>query len=286
MKITFCCIVFNGDFVLKQLLESVYPFAYKIIIVDGVVEYWAKRGFVGSEDETKQIIRNFSDPEGKIVPYYNHIRKEKTELCQIFMGSVPNDTDYIWCIDADEIFKPEEIEKAIKILEEKKPGSVGVKSNTFFGGFDYILNGFEAEHDFKRILKYKKGATYLTHRPPTLSSEEGGHIRQAIEMYHYSYVSPAQVKQKIEYYKNSLSKDNCIDNYFEDVWLKWVLHPEQRQEIEDKYNGVHEFIPSYRGECRTEKFTGKHPTIIERDILELIIKCGNQLYEQSKDLAL
>ena len=35
-----------------------------------------------------------------------------------------------------------------------------------------------------------------------------------VQMYHYSYTFPDQVFKKVNYYKDSVSRDNCIDNYF------------------------------------------------------------------------
>lgn len=286
MKITFACIVFNGDFVLKQLIESIYPYAHKIIFVDGVVDYWAKQGFNGSVDNTASIIENYPDPQGKITLLKKNVAKEKTELCRLFMPHVPNDTDYLWCIDSDEIFKGSDIEKVIEFLKSEQPTSVGFQSNTFFGGFDHILTGFEREHSFKRILKYEHGCTYVDHRPPTLSVSDNKKIsgkelfdRTGVEMYHYSYVSPYQVFDKIEYYEAAvISKGKCIPNYLEDVWFNWVMNPDKRDAIENKWHGVHEFIPSQRGECRTTQFTGEHPEPIKRDLDELKKKFESQLW--------
>lgn len=286
MRIVFACIVFNGDFVLKQLIESIYPFAHKIIFVDGVVEYWAKEGYTGSVDNTIDIIKNHPDPENKIVLLDKNIAKEKTELCRLFMPHVPVDTDYLWCIDSDEIFKPIDILKVSSFLQEQQPTSVGFQSNTFFGGFDHILTGFEREHSFKRILKYENGCIYVDHRPPTLSVQGNKHISgkqlfdsTGVEMYHYSYVSPYQVYDKIKYYEAAvISKGKCIPNYFEDVFLRWINNPEERKLIEDKWMGVHEFVPSARGGwCKAEPFIGEHPEIIKRDMKELKEKFNIQL---------
>lgn len=261
--------MFNGDYVLQQLISSVYPFAHKIIFVDGVVDFWAKKGFTGSTDKTIDIIEKFYDPQKKIIYHQNVVAVEKTELCRTFMRDVPEDTDYLWCIDSDEIFKFEHIKKIIYVLETLSPVSVGFQSTTFFGGFDYILGGFEREHTFKRILKYKPGAVYIDHRPPTLSSENGGSPaiggaemfnKFGVEMYHYSYVFANQVRSKIQYYKKEIAKHNCIDDYFEKVWLPWVKGNDlERQSIQSQYIGVHEFKPSYRGPCYPELFTGEHP---------------------------
>lgn len=289
MKITFACIVFNGEYVLKQLIESIYPFAHKIIFVDGVVDYWAKQGFSGSVDNTVKIIKSFPDPEKKIILHEKIVCKEKTGLCQTYMQSVPDDTDYLWCIDSDEMYKGNDILKTIEMLKDRKPHSVGLRSMTFFGGFDYYLTGFEQRYDVKRILKYEKGCTYVEHRPPTLSTElvpNPIHISNnemfnlyGVLLYHYSYVFPKQVYDKVGYYKKCISLHNCIDNYFENIWIKWVLHPELRESIENEYNGVHEFIASFRGDCRTRLFEGIHPEAIEKTLPELKQYLNTQLNE-------
>ena len=97
-------------------------------------------------------------------------------------------------------------------------------------------------------------------------------------MYHYSYVFPDQVYNKIKYYKEYLSKANCIDNYFEGVYLPWITGDEQqKQNIEQHYHGVHEFKPQYRGSCFTKKFEGEHPEIIKNNMQQLKDKFNKQL---------
>ena len=105
--------------------------------------------------------------------------------------------------------------------------------------------------------------------------------KYGVEMYHYSYVSPTQVFQKIQYYESAvISKGKCIPNYFNDVFIKWVTGCDtHRALIEKTYNGVHEFTPDARGECKTELFRNLHPEIIFRDIKELKVKFDNQLKE-------
>ncbi len=88
-----------------------------------------------------------------------------------------------------------------------------------------------------------------------------------IQMYHYSYVFPTQVSTKIGYYKDTVSKQNCIDNYFNEIYLPWVLGDDnQKKDIENKFLGVHEFKPHVRGECYTTKFEGTHPESINKDM--------------------
>ena len=102
-------------------------------------------------------------------------------------------------------------------------------------------------------------------------------------MYHYSYVFPRQVQTKISYYKEKVSGENCIDNYYEEVYLPWVNGDEdERKKIESKYLGVHEFKPYARGECYTNKFKLSHPESIQKEMNSLRIKFMEQLNSNIK----
>jgi hypothetical protein len=99
-----------------------------------------------------------------------------------------------------------------------------------------------------------------------------------VQMYHYSYVFPDQVYKKVSYYKDSVSKQNCIDNYFNNIYLPWVTGSDSdRLTIENKYLGVHEFKPQIRGECRARPFLGEHPQSIADNIDQLNNKINSQL---------
>lgn len=290
MKIAFGMIVFEGDYVLRECLEQVYPFAEQILISEGPVSYWQKQGRTTSTDDTNQILDNFPDPDRKIIIVHGQF-SEKDDQCRAYMEYVKPDIDYIWNLDSDEVYKTEDLLKMRAFLRDEKPTSVGIRSCSFYGGFDDYLTGFELKRDnFLRIFKYEKGSTWLTHRPPTIKYPSHSNItrkhvdsdelfdRTGVQMYHYSYVFPDQVFRKINYYKDSVSRQNCIDNYFETVYLPWVISTgEKRRKIESGYKGVHEFKPEIRGECYTNKFEGIHPESIVKNIDELKHKFQRQL---------
>jgi hypothetical protein len=279
MKIAFGMIVFEGDYVLKQCLDQVYPYASQILIAEGPVKFWQNQGRKTSLDNTNLILDSYPDPENKIKIVHGQF-DEKDDQCKAYMKYINDDIDYIWNLDSDEIYTSEDIEKIINILKDHNPTSIGVRSCSFYGGFDYYLTGFELKKDnFLRIFKYVNGSTWLTHRPPTIQYPNGykferKHINSetlfklfCIQMYHYSYVFPDQVYKKVSYYKDSVSKDNCIDNYFNEIYLPWVKGSDTEKEIiESKYMGVHEFKPNVRGDCFPVKFELKHPKSIIDDI--------------------
>lgn len=289
MKITFGMIVLNGNQVLEETLASVYPYAHQILIAEGPVSYWQQQGYTTSADGTNDILNSFPDPDNKIKIVHSQYT-EKDDQCNAYMQFLDDETDYIWNLDCDEVFKPEDIETVISLLEKERYTSVGFKSITFYGGFDHYLSGFEEGAEFIRIRKVYPGSYWQTHRPPTIAHKIDNpwpekHLNfndladnYGVRMYHYSYVFPDQVYNKIKYYKEYLSKENCIDNYFGQVYLPWVTGDEQqRQAIEQRYHGVHEFKPAYRGKCFTKEFTGEHPQVVKNNLDKLKEKFNNQL---------
>ena len=287
MKIAFGMIVFEGDYVLKECLEQVYPFAEQILIAEGPVEYWQRQGRTTSLDETNKILDEFPDPDNKIKIVHGQYN-EKDDQCKAYMQHINDDIDYIWNLDSDEVYKTDDLVKIIDLLKEEGPTSVGVQSCSFFGGFNDYLTGFELNRDnFLRIFKYEKGSTWLTHRPPTIKYPPNSDItkkhidsetlfnRTGAQMYHYSYTFPDQVFKKVSYYKDSVSRQNCIDSYFDRVFIPWVVG--DKNGVEDEFNGVHEFKPQVRGACRTIKFKGEHPKSIKNNMDFLVGKFSTQL---------
>lgn len=293
-KITFGMIVFESDFVLQECLEQVYPIAHQIVVAEGPVDYWQRQGRTTSTDTTNEILHSFPDPENKLTIIHGQY-KEKDEQCKAYIDSIKDDTEYLCNLDADEIYKSRDLDILSDYLSQENPTSIGVQSCTFYGGLSKYLTGFEQNTDnFLRIFKYIPGSSWLTHRPPTMDYPKDirkKHITSnqfyadtGIQMYHYSYVFPDQVYKKISYYKDSVSKQNCIDNYFENIYLPWMNgNGSIKSEIERRYLGVHEFRPQLRGPCYTKNFTDNHPESIESKKPYLLNKIQSQLKNYNKE---
>lgn len=294
MKLAFGMIVFNGNYVLEETLKNIYPYASQILIAEGPVTFWQQQGFTTSTDGTNEVLDNFPDPENKIRITHSQFN-EKDDQCQAYMKFLNRDIDYLWNLDSDEVFKTKDIETVITLLKTKQYSRIDFQSISFFGGFDNYLTGFEERAEFRRIFKVYPGAYWKTHRPPTMSRDSKfaeNHLNYKvlaqtynIRMYHYSYVFADQVFQKVKYYTNTLGKLSkakrgksiFINNYFNNIWLPWVLGNRQQQlTIENKYKGVHEFIPSYRKDCYTAPFKSNHPKIIQDNMPKLIKKLNEQ----------
>lgn len=308
-------IVYNSSHVLEQCLEQIYPHVYKIFIVEGPVKWWHEQtNKKVSTDGTVEILKSFPDPENKIKLRTGKVSwGGKDEMCNYWLQRWRDNEeeykkiDYVFQIDADEVYKEEDIVKIKKILEEEKPFEVGIMPFSFYGGFDRYVGGYEqATNNFMRIFRYWLGAEFLSHRPPSflnkmlyecsprpngigfppwwsdncrsISSDELWN-KFGISFCHYSYVFPSQVQQKMKYYESKVAIGKIIPDYFWKVYLPWVLEdPEiaKKQEnsggvrfVESLYCGVHEFLPEFRGDAYTQKFVGKHPEAIERDLEQL-----------------
>ena len=291
-KIAFGMIVFEGDYVLEACLKQVYNLASQILISEGPVKFWQNKGRKTSGDNTNNIIDNFPDPENKIKIIHGQFN-EKDEQCAAYMKYINSDIDYLWNLDSDEVYHAGDIENLINIMEKNNYTSADIRSCSFYGGFDRYIGGFEERKgNFHRVFKVYPGSRWLTHRPPTVIHDDSIKVlpkkhldgdtlwyKYGIRMYHYSYVFPNQVLNKIEYYKAKVSKENCIDNYFENVYYPWIKEEnlDNKFKIEKINEGVHEFKVEIRSSAYTKKFEGKHPIEIEKNILNYVNRIKEEI---------
>lgn len=260
MNVAFILIAFNSDHVLEPCLRSVFPFG-KVYAAEGPVKFWQKRGYSTSTDKTSQILDDY-------IPTVHGQWPEKCEEANAAMALVPDDTDFVFCLDADEIWDEMALRSIFKILEAGKTDSVSFKAISFYGGFERYMTGFEAEFEVHRIQRYYPGARFTTHRPPTILAPDGKPWRDHrhvlvnhLRFFHYSYVFPSQMEAKAAYYAEM---GGNITNYFERVYLPWVCGNDiARRVIEDEFDGVHNWLPKRRGPCRTALFEGQHPKEIQ-----------------------
>lgn len=284
-KITFGLIVFNDDHILDEVLTTVEQYG-TVVAAEGPAGVWTKVGFKESTDNTLSILAAHG------VKTISGQWATKDDMCNGYMSLVDDDTDFLWMIDADEVYKPEDIEQILELLEHKQYDSVGFRLYSFWGGFDHTIGGFEENFETHRIQRYYPGARWTTHRPPTILSPEDGkpwrehrHLGYlsvdslGIRIYHYSHVFPFQVRQKSLFYYLR-APHRTIPNHFENVYMPWVTgDKDTRIRIEAIYQGVHDWLPDLRGPTFTHLFEGTHPEIIQRNMSALIGKIVWELEE-------
>jgi len=281
MRITAAMIVLNGDHVLKESIESIYEHVDEIVIAEGPVRYWQDRGLTTSIDRTNEILDNFEDIDNKIRVIHSQY-EEKDQQFSAALSLMTSQPDYLLQVDSDEVWTSESLINLKELLRTQRPISMGVHSNTFVGGFERVISGFEEKTDnFLRVFRWEAGCRFVTHRPPTIQYANGEMTRgrthidsdEARDMYqiamcHYSYVWPSQVKSKIDYYKSKVSMQNCIPDFYESHWLPWTRSEniEEKWEIEKRILGMHEFKPEIRGPAFTKPYVGSHPRSIQMSI--------------------
>jgi len=266
MKISFVVIAFQADHMLGACLRSIIPFG-DVVCAEGPVKFWQDRGYTTSTDRTNEILDLYD------VPTIHGQWAEKTEEVNAAMTLVPPDTNFVWCVDADEIWKAEDIRKVTSLLETDNTDSMSFKATSFFGGFDRYMTGFEEDFEVHRIQRYYPGARFSTHRPPTILAPDGKPWRNhqhmnheatdkiGIRFFHYSYIFASQMKMKAEYYANM---GGNIPDYYNRVYMPWVTgDSDDRHYIETMYNGVHNWLPARRGPCYTAPFAGTHPREVD-----------------------
>ena len=284
MRLTAAMIVLNGDHVLRESLKSIYDYVDEIVIAEGPVRYWQARGVTTSTDLTNDILNSFPDPDKKLRILHSQY-EEKDQQFSAALSMISKNPSYLLQVDSDEVWTKESIINLKSLLNNKKPISVGIHSNTFVGGFNRVISGFEEKTDnFLRVFRWEDNCKFITHRPPTIVYKNGDRTRgrthidsdEARELYeismcHYSYVWPSQVKSKIEYYRSKVSMQNCIPDFYENYWLPWVKTNdiEIKWEIEKRILGMHEFKPEIRGPAFTKPYVGSHPDAIKASMSTL-----------------
>jgi hypothetical protein len=273
MKISFGIIVVNGMPWIRLVLESLYKHAHSICIAEGATVNWRDtNGFTTprSTDGTLDAIRNFPDPEHKIkISSPDRFYSEKLEQCNEWMKLVPEDTDYVWEVDVDEFYHDADINKMKLLLHEHNLTYVEFPVFNFFKGLDYYGTGGRGwgyGAPFPRIFKYYPGCMWSNHRPPTICDRDGTDFKNIrplqahnnpVRMFHYSYVTDKQVREKINYYSKTFGRD-YYNQWYLPFYRQWTY--DNRKELEVKYSAH----PSCPGAV-TKRYDGCHPDIIVKN---------------------
>ena len=225
--VSFGMIVLNGMPFLPYNLRALYPYAHQIIVVEG-----AAAGAAGiatkdghSRDATLAELRRFArdeDPDGKLVLVTAEDEGhadgfwpgEKDEQSRAY--AVRATGEYLWQVDVDEFYMPDDIETLLeRLAAPPHVQAVTFPTVTLWGGLDYRVDGWylrRGASDYHRLFRWGPGYSYSAHRPPTVLDPAGRDTRsllwldpravgrKAIFMRHYSLLFPSQVRDKAEYY--------------------------------------------------------------------------------------
>jgi glycosyltransferase involved in cell wall biosynthesis len=286
-RISFGIIVFNGEPFLRYCLRSLYPFAHEIIVVEGACAsaktIATQEGH--STDNTLQTLYSFKseeDSENKLrIVTRDGFWTEKDEQSQAYAQLASG--NYLWQVDIDEFYDPEEMSEILNFLRDHPEISmVSFKQITFWGGFDFTCDGWYLRRGaeiYNRVFRWGPGYRYVSHRPPTVVDQSGQDMRKIrpvildrilkkpVRLYHYSLLFPKQVMEKCEYYRNVdwTSRKEAVD------WANEVfLDLKQPFRVHNVYQ-----YPSW-----LDRFSGKHPPQIEE--LKKDLRAGKVKIETRK----
>ncbi|MFC1706215.1 glycosyltransferase family A protein [Planctomycetota bacterium] len=275
-RITFGVIVLNGEPLTKYCLRALYPYAHEIIVVEGACEAAAGVATADghSTDTTLQSLREFQEQEDEgdklRIVTRDGFWPEKDEMSQAYAEHAKG--DYLWQVDIDEFYQPEEMEAVLDLLaSDPTISGLSFPQIQFWGSFSTSVDGWFMRGglpEIRRVFRWGPGHTYTTHRPPTVVDAKGNDTYRGnwlrpgtagappVTMYHYSFVFPKQVREKCAYYgRAQWAERSRAEEWAESVYLN-LSRPY-------RVHNVYGF-PGW-----LDRFMGDHPPQIEllrRDI--------------------
>lgn len=297
-KVTFGVIVLNGEPFTRYLLRSLYPFAHQIIVVEGSapggVNVATPEGH--SSDGTLDVLRRFAaeeDPDAKVTVVTAEDEGhpngfwpgEKHEQSRAYATRATG--DYLWQVDVDEFYLPDDIERVLRMLAaDPSISAVTFKQTTFWGGLDYWVDGWYLRRGatyYHRLFKWGPGFTYSTHRPPTVLDASGTDMRSlhwlsgpetarlGLRLYHYSLLLPKQVIEKCDYYSHAAWAKRAGA-------LEWANRAWMRLEQPYRVHNVYDH-PSW-----LERWSGSHPPEVVRMVEDLRTSGGATALRPTGDI--
>lgn len=202
-------IVFNGDFLLEQVIENVLPVVDRYVVVEGAtrrMKHISNNG--ASTDRTNEILDKLARENPKLRVIHG-TWLDKTEMCNAALELL--EPGLLWQIDADEVYHAEEM---VKIMDwmDTHPQCTDVEfwGYHFFGGFKYhtvMEDGRWGNNPPWRRLFRWNGELWRSHTPPRLERNEnilqrGDSASIAGMLHHYGYCFPRQVLEKGIYHND------------------------------------------------------------------------------------
>lgn len=190
MKIAANYCLFNEENYITYSLRSIYDAVDKIIVL---VSQQPWKGILSPPDKTLDIVRNFPDPEKKIICETGHWRNQSEERNYALSICKNLGMNYYWVIDADEIYE----DQTIEIIKEgllKHSDVVNFYCGwwTYWRSFYYRID--PAEISTFIIGKIVSSFKIVNARQPS----SGKTLRLNCFLHHYSYARPfEQIRRKM-----------------------------------------------------------------------------------------
>lgn len=255
-KIGVITICLNEEDFISESIRSIinHPNITKIAVVEGLVDQNEHtENFDGlSIDRTPEDIILAGNLNKKLIYDRYGYAGNKSELRNRGLELLGKDIDYVLVVDADEVWKSDDIDKLVKhIVENPDDSVIYFKLLHFWKKPNLLATGGQWDKNLFRFFKYQdKTLHWEIHESPPVNSrlvsvEYLGNVayRNDIFCYHYGYMkSENRVKEKIEYYKK---RDTDLN--VKDTFSNW----EEGKETQPTHGGG-----------GVKEFKGTHPDLI------------------------
>ena len=262
--ITACYIVLNEEEFIQASLESIYPLADRIVIVEGGNDYAVSAGLCGpdkrSTDATVERIESFPDPGGKIEVIRGAWR-DKTEQRNAY-ASLLAPGDWMLLMDGDEVFFAHGLWRLSALMHEHEVIQPGFA--LFWNDFLTVGAGVWDEFPQIKMVKWRAGYHYGDHNcpcdgdgRPVVGSVSKRFVTREKLYAHYAWVKPIEkLRRKTAYYERQPgARERMRPDYIDTVFLPWRERPLETV----RRFGTHPF-----GGGGAVVFEGEHPEPIRK----------------------
>lgn len=259
-----CYIVLNEEEYIQASIESIYPLADRILIVEGGNDYAVAAGLCGpdkrSTDRTVERVLSAHDPDRKIELLHGAWPNKAAQRREYATRLSPG--DWMLLMDGDEVFYEAGLWRLSHLMHRQE--IVQPMFDLFWNDFHTLATGPWDGYPQVKVLKWREGYHYRDHNCPSDRTgalvngpgEKRGLTRERLYA-HYAWVKPIEkLRKKAAYYERQPGAANRIQpNYIDTVFLAWREHP---LEITQRF-GTHPF-----GGGGAAVFQGEHPEPIRR----------------------
>jgi len=229
-KLKICTLTntYNSQEYLWYALKSIYDWTDLLVVIDGAFNDRMPSRI--SSDQTTAIVKKFPDFEKKIrfeVGAGSNQLEQRGKVLKYLKGF-----DWLFIVDDDEIYKPEDLKKLRQFLSNTKDDAFKIGGFTFFNSFDWYR--WVADPRLWRVkanMKFVGSNNLVGHHAKYDRNKMK--VVPGIAKYHYSYVRDVK---------------------------RWNIRIEQTK-VEYPYTVEGRFF--VRKGVSFRKFKGEHPEIME-----------------------
>ncbi len=259
-----CYIVLNEAEFVQASIESVYPLADRIVVVEGGNDYAVAASSCGpdkrSTDDTVERIRQIADPDGKIELIQGAWR-DKAEQRNAYAARL-RPGDWMLLMDGDEVFYNNGLWRLSSLMHAHE--IIQPLFDLFWNNFHTVGAGRWEAFPQVKVVRWHEGYRYRDHNCPSdASGRLVGARREARALVleplyaHYAWVKPLdKLRAKAAYYERQPGAAcHMRRNYIDEVFLRWRIDPH----LVERRFGTHPF-----GGGGAAAFVGQHPEPVRR----------------------